>query len=186
MSINIVDLIVKRTPYQGLKKIDPNIQDISGKDVASSGSLVGQAAIPAVLAAVYKHSRVDEDAEKLLQGPSEEQLLPFLFNQREGEVSDRIAQYAGVDRGQARHDLASVATQSVEAIREFLGREATPQKLKTFMNDQRHNILVYLPAELQLGDALRDEAIDDRTNKMEGPVSNFMHKIEDKLSQGGE
>ncbi|MEO7924436.1 MAG: hypothetical protein ABIR30_12220 [Chitinophagaceae bacterium] len=53
------------------------------------------------------------------------------------------------------------------------------------MNDQRHNILVYLPAALNLGDLLKDESLDDRTNKMEGPVSNFMHKIEDILSQGG-
>jgi hypothetical protein len=53
------------------------------------------------------------------------------------------------------------------------------------MNDQRHQVLVYLPAPLQLGDLIHDESLDDRTNKMEGPVSNFMHKIEDKLSQGG-
>ena len=53
------------------------------------------------------------------------------------------------------------------------------------MSGQRHNILVYLPAALQLGDLLNDNAMDDRTNKMEGPVSNFMHNIENKLSGGG-
>jgi hypothetical protein len=186
MSINLIDLILKRTPFQGIKKIDPNIQDINGKEVTAAEDLVGQAAIPAVLAAVYKHSRMDADAERLLNGPADQPILPFLFNHREGEVSERIAQYAGVDAGRARTELETVANESLHTIREFLGREATPQRLKTFMNDQRHNILVYLPAQLQLGDSLKDEAIDDRTNKMEGPVSNFMHKIENKLSQGGE
>jgi hypothetical protein len=35
-----------------------------------------------------------------------------------------------------------------------------------------------------MGDLLNDEALDDRTNKMEGPISNFMHKIENNLSGG--
>ena len=52
------------------------------------------------------------------------------------------------------------------------------------MNGQRHNILVYLPAALSMGDVLDDETLDDKTNKMEGPVSSFMHKIENTLSDG--
>jgi hypothetical protein len=45
---------------------------------------------------------------------------------------------------------------------------------------------VHLPAAMQLGYLLNDNAMDDRTNKMEGPVSSFMHTIENKLSGGGE
>ena len=58
------------------------------------------------------------------------------------------------------------------------------KKIKTFMGNHRHNILVYLPAALQAGYLLDDNAIDDRTNKMEGPVSSFMHSIENKLAGG--
>ena len=61
----------------------------------------------------------------------------------------------------------------------------TAEKIRLFMSSQRHNILVHLPAALQLGDFLHDNAMDDRTNKMEGPVSNVMHTIENKLSGGG-
>jgi hypothetical protein len=57
--------------------------------------------------------------------------------------------------------------------------------VRNYMNSQRHNILVYLPAALNIGDVLNDEGLDDKTNKMEGPVSNFMHKIENTLSGGG-
>ena len=52
------------------------------------------------------------------------------------------------------------------------------------MNSQRHNILVYLPAALYMGDVLNDEGLDDKTNKMEGPVSNLMHRIENSFSDG--
>ena len=53
------------------------------------------------------------------------------------------------------------------------------------MKGQRHNILLYLPAAMQMGDLLNDDTLDDRTNKMEGPISNFVHTIENKLSGGG-
>jgi hypothetical protein len=42
--------------------------------------------------------------------------------------------------------------------------------------------LIYLPGYLQIGQALRDETLDDRTNKMEGPVSGFMHSVEKVFS----
>jgi hypothetical protein len=35
---------------------------------------------------------------------------------------------------------------------------------------------------MQLGRLLEDDSLDDRTNKMEGPISNFMHSIENKFS----
>jgi hypothetical protein len=42
-----------------------------------------------------------------------------------------------------------------------------------------------LPPALQMGDLLNDNTMDDRTNKMEGPISSMMHSIENKLSGGG-
>jgi len=38
---------------------------------------------------------------------------------------------------------------------------------------------------MNFGGLLHDETMDDRTNKMEGPISNFIHKIEDKFSGSG-
>jgi len=49
------------------------------------------------------------------------------------------------------------------------------------MNSQRHTILSHLPAVLKIGDTLNEETFDDRTNKMEGPVSSFLHKIENRI-----
>lgn len=186
MSINIVDIIQKRTPYPPLKKIDPNTQDILDKGSCTASDLMGQAAIPAVLTGIYKHSRNDAEAFIILHPDNEDNLLAFLFNEKDSEVIANIAAYAGVSEERASGELETIATHAITVIKEFLGRETTPQKLKSFMNDQRHHILVYLPGSLQMGDLLKDEGLDDRTNKMEGPVSNMMHKIENKFSQGGE
>ena len=53
---------------------------------------------------------------------------------------------------------------------------------KTLLTSQRHEILRYLPGKLKIGDLLNDESLEDNTNKMEGPVSSLMHKIENAFS----
>ena len=52
------------------------------------------------------------------------------------------------------------------------------------MHGQRNNILPFLPAELQMGELLHDNTLDDRTNKMEGPVSSIIRAIGGGFSNG--
>ena len=54
--------------------------------------------------------------------------------------------------------------------------------LQNLMTTQRHEILRYLPTGLNLGELLNDETLEDKTNKMEGPISSLMHKIEGSFS----
>ncbi|HVX48921.1 MAG TPA: hypothetical protein VHB48_02150, partial [Chitinophagaceae bacterium] len=61
-------------------------------------------------------------------------------------------------------------------------KSTNPVAVSNFMKAQRDNILHYLPASLQIGKLLDDETLDDRTNKMDGPVSGFMHTIEKVFS----
>lgn len=185
MTTNLVEIVQKNLQYPELSKIDPNTQDIKKKEAHSSIDNLAQAAIPAVLTALYKLSRNDEGSLKILNAGSTGDSLAILFNDKEKEVVEKIAQYAGVSANQAESHLENIADESIRVITEHAGKDPGPQKLKQFLNDQRHNILVYLPAALNLGDLLKDESLDDKTNKMEGPVSNFMHKIENILSQGG-
>jgi hypothetical protein len=49
--------------------------------------------------------------------------------------------------------------------------------VKLFFSNQRNNILLYLPAELKMGELLHNDTLDDNTNKMEGPVSSLMQSI---------
>jgi hypothetical protein len=48
---------------------------------------------------------------------------------------------------------------------------------------EKPNILMYLPAALQMGHLLNDETIDDRIHKMEGPVSGFMNVFGEIFNQ---
>jgi hypothetical protein len=186
MATNLIETIQQKLEYPPLKKIDPNIQDIKDKDILSDIEKLAQAAIPAVFTALYKLSRNDEGSLKILKADTNKDSLFTLFNGKEDQVVENIAAYAGISANQAESHLENIADESIKLVKESIGQPGEPQKLKQFMNDQRHHILVYLPASLNLGDLLKDESLDDRTNKMEGPVSNFMHKIENKLSQGGE
>ncbi len=185
MATNLIESIQQNLEYPPLKKIDPNLQDIKEKETHSTIEQLAQAAIPAVLTAVYKLSRNEEGSLKILKADTHKDSLHTLFNGNENQIVEKVADYAGVSANQAESHLENIADESIKLVRETVG-SSEPQKLTQFMNDQRHHILVYLPASLYLGDILKDESLDDKTNKMEGPVSNFVHKIENKLSQGGD
>ncbi len=186
MAQNLVASIQQNLEYPKLIKIDPNTQDIKNKEAQTHTELLAQSCIPAILAGIFKLSRTDEGCLKILNYRNNDNALAILFDGNESQLVEKIAQYAAVEESHARSHLENIAKESIKELKEY--REDTPdaQKLESFMNDQRHNILVYLPAALNLGDLIKDNSLDDRTNKMEGPISNLMHKIEDKFSHGGE
>ena len=182
MAQNIVEAIQMNLGYSDLQKIDPNSQDIRYKEDPESIEKLGQAAIPAVLTALYKFTRTDEGCRIIISGDQNMDWLNVFYRGKENLAVEKVAHYAGVSHEQAEVSMQKIATESVNLLR-GLGVK-TPAQIKNYMNGQRHNILVYLPAALNMGDLLNDELMDDKTNKMEGPVSSFMHRIENVLSDG--
>jgi hypothetical protein len=180
---NLVDTIQKNLQYPPLKKVDPNTQDIKHKFEETEVEKIGQAAIPAVLTGLYMLSRNDEGCLKIMNTVDSANALTVIFQDHEAEVIQRVTHYTGLTANQAKSHLESIADESLRVVNEIAAGSC--EKLKHYMNDQRHNILVCLPAALTIGDFLKDEHLDDKTNKMEGPVSNFIHRIENLLSQGG-
>ena len=79
--------------------------------------------------------------------------------------------------------MERIAEEALNVTTEATAPDATPEKRMLYIAGQRHNILVYLPPDLQLGTLINDNALDDRTNKMEGPVSNLMHFFEQLFSE---
>jgi hypothetical protein len=71
-----------------------------------------------------------------------------------------------------------IAGEAIQVINKNIPAQTSDDAVRTFLIDQRNNILLYVPAELQIGKALHDNTIDDRTNKMEGPMSSHMHWLE--------
>jgi hypothetical protein len=184
MAKNIIEAVQEKLGYAPLQKVDPNQQDTNFGESSTSQKLA-QAAIPAVLTAIYKLTRTDDGCNAILHATAGSDTLANIYHGKEHQAAAKVAQYAGVETNEALHQMKNVSEETTNILKEIAGKEEGPQKLKTYMNTQRHNILVYLPAKLDMGDLLDDETLDDRTNKMEGPVSSFMHKVENTLSSGG-
>ena len=185
MITNIVEIVQNDLGYPAIKKIDPNTQETKEAVSRSSRERLAQSAIPAVLAGFHSFTRSDKGCNYILAGGGQENWLDTLFGDKKDMAVEKIAHYANIALDDAAVNMENIASEAVNIIREAAGDKPTAEKLRSYMSGQRHNILVYLPAALQLGDLLNDNAMDDRTNKMEGPISSMMHNIENKLSGGG-
>jgi hypothetical protein len=185
MAKNFVETIQTKLGYPPLQKIDPNIQEAK-KGARSQQERLAQAAIPAVLTALYSFTRSDEGSQAILAGEGYSGWLPVIFPDKENTAVGKVAQYAGVTEETAAKEMEKIADEAVAVLRKEAGEHPTPEKIRATMDTERHHILVTLPAAMQMGDLLHEETLDDRTNKMEGPVSNFLHKIENFLSKGDE
>ncbi len=159
--------------FPPLKKINPNTQEV--KD--ASGDLSGQAAIPSVLIGLYKYSITDSGAEDILRGNYSTDWVNKVFGQYYELVIERVADYASISADQSATLLDRVATKAAEIIRTSKDGSEGIAGIKSYLTGERHEILSYLPAALQIGELLDDDTVDDRTNKMEGPVSSIMQKI---------
>ena len=187
MSTNIIEIIQSDLDYPALRKIDPNIQEPKNKNEQSRVEKIAQGAIPAVMAGLYSLSRKDDGSARIsiMQTNPNAGLLEQIFDGGAEEAVKKVAQYAEANESDVKDHMEIISAEAIRVIRKEAGENADALKVKHFLNDQRHNILSYLPAAMNFGGLLHDETMDDRTNKMEGPISNFIHKIEDKFSGSG-
>ena len=185
MAFNIIESIQKSLGYPELQKIDPNTQEVKNPGNISPQDYLGQAAIPAVLTGIYKFTRTEEGNAEILKGELKGILLSLIFGNTKDEVVEKVSRYTGNSVEYTSGRMEDIARGAVTVIREHLKNEPSSASVKDLLTAQRHNILVYLPASLQLGDILKDETLDDRTNKMEGPVSGVMHTIGQVFSASG-
>jgi hypothetical protein len=174
---NIVDILQEAAGFDPLQKINPNTQD-TDKTKMTKTDLLGQAAIPAVLVGLYKYSRDENHANDIIRKDITSDWSNLIFGENKTSVSKEVAEYADIPADEANIELKCIAEMAVEKIRETVGENASNVQVKKFFTEQRNNILLYLPAALKIGDMIHEPTLDDRTNKMEGPVSNAMHKIE--------
>lgn len=179
MSINLITEIQRNLSYPELEKIDPNTEEPKHKESDVASKTFSQAAIPAVLTGLYKYVQTDEAAVVILQGQDDRNWVEKFFGEDAGMVVQNIIAYSSnpVDEDYVTVKMNAIATEAIRLIRENIKSDADVKELKTFVTDQRNNILLYLPPELHLGDHLQDNTLDDNTNKMEGPVSSLMQNI---------
>lgn len=181
MSVNIVQQLEKSLNIDPLIKLDPNTQDIPEDAVITTSQKKFQAIVPAVMTGLYKAGKSEEGIQILINDPLTQDWAYKLFGENKTRLLENISRYASLSVEETESKFNSVATNAVSQIREAV-KDKDAAELKSLMASQRDNILIFLPATLELGDILQDETLDDRTNKMEGPVSSLMRKIQTGFS----
>lgn len=182
MAINIVETIQKNLGLPELQKIDPNTQEVKHPENTSLESKFYQAAVPTVLVGLYKYTRFKAGNTQILFNQTSGRLMDTIFGDSANQVVSKVANYSGMSEEYTAEKMETVAVEAVNVLKSQFHKDIKDEDVRAFFSDQRSTILKYVPAELKIGDVLNDETIDDRTNKMEGPMSSHMHWIEKLFS----
>jgi hypothetical protein len=175
--MNLPETIQKSLGYPKIHKVDPNTQDVAEEYKSFGNGALAQAAIPSILCGIYKQMETEEGMSLLLESDSSN-WLSAIFGEKKDDLVKRVAEYAAMATGLARVEMEHIADSAVGVIRSALTPTVIPAEVYAFVAKHTNETLLYLPAAVQLGALFHHDNIDDRTNKMEGPVSNFLHKIE--------
>ncbi len=175
MSINLLETVQKNLGYPPLHKIDPNTQDVYENTPAEDK--FSQAAIPAVLTAMYNYVQSDEGAAAFLQNDNSTNWISKIFDDKTKKAVDTISSYALQSNADPILSVNEIAAEAVKVVKENISEHADIKEVKLFFSNQINTILLYLPAALHMGKLLQNDTLDDTTNKMEGPVSGLMKSI---------
>ena len=137
----------------------------------------GQAAIPAVLTALYRFVQSDEGAQAFLTGKPNTNWVAGIFDDNRTEAIMTISSCTHEPIDTSFRKMNEIANEAVKVTKEHLPANAGIKELKVFFSNQRNNILHYLLPSLNMGDLLHDSTLDDNTNKMDGPLSGLMQSI---------
>lgn len=179
MAQELIKTIEQELHIAPLEKIDPNADQ-----APSAGLSMAQAAVPATLAGIFRASRSAESSRILLNN-NKRMWLDLIFGDQREAIVENIAASCGQSQDECARMMESTAGIAMDWFRTEAAEPVTEDSFRDIVSRHRHEILVYLPASLQMGNFLDDSTIDDRTNKMEGPVSNLVHRIEDRFSGAG-
>lgn len=176
--MNLPDTLQQHFGFAPLIKIDPNTQEVIKDSKNPDPDRLGQAAIPAVLTGLYKFSETDEGASEILRGGYSTNWVEKLFGDQYDAVVERVAAYSFTPVAETESAMNNIAVKAAELSREHVASKTDPVlAIKEFLASQRKSILHYLPAAMQLGQLIDDDTVDDRTNKMDGPISSLMQNI---------
>lgn len=183
MSVNLLETVQKNLGYPDLKKVDPNTEVPKGEEKQGGQHEFGQAAIPAILTGMYKYVQVDEGARDFLEDDhSGEPWVDKVFFDHTTEAVQSISSYASSEMHDPVAEMNKIASEAERVVKENLPADADIKDVKLFFKDQRNTLLKYLLPELNMGEWLHEPSLDDKTNKMEGPISSLMNKIGASLS----
>jgi hypothetical protein len=180
--MNIIETVQKNLGYSAMEKIDPNTQDTKQNVLGSTA--LAQAGIPAILIGIYSRLEINPDLS-LLNTDQKGSMLENIFGKSTDAVIGRINDYSKLQDKLSGQELEHIAREAARVIREKIGDAAGPSAIRNFVARNKPDALFYLPPSLELGALMKNENLDDRTGKMEGPVSSLMHNIEKTFNSSG-
>ena len=180
MAENIVKLLEDRLRDRPMKTMDPNTQAAGDEQVQSPKALYHRVIMSAALAGLLEFSRKDKNIQDLLSNHSDKDYSQRVFHHHFSELENRIRAYSGYSGGNPKDDFNFVLQQLIDIVGAHAAGD--PHSAKDFLSNQRANIVSYLPGDLHTGKLLDNGTIDDRTNKMHGPFSDFTHWLEQLFS----
>jgi vacuolar-type H+-ATPase subunit H len=174
MSQNLIEKVQQNLGYPPLQKMDPNTDEAKNHKPVDA---FPQAVLSAVLTALYRYVQSDEGAENFLRIANATDWADEIFDEHKDEAIENIADYANQAEAEVESETSVIVNETKAVVKGSLGDNATIKDVKNFFTNERNNIVAYLPPALHMGDWLNDTALDDNTNKMEGPISSLMHSI---------
>ena len=184
--MNLIDTLTKHFGYDPLAMIDPNTQDV----VHTTGQVdlhrFSQAAIPVILVGFHRLLASDEGAQKILYPNTSTNWVSTIFGEDASEVVKRVNDYSGFDQSGTENKLNDIASKAASLIKETAAPSESPVDIKAVLESQIDNILTYLPPTLNVGKLLDENTLDDRTHKMEGPISSLIQSIGSAFSKPDE
>jgi hypothetical protein len=179
--MHIVQTIQKNLGFSSLEKIDPNTQLVPGSEHLLGNNALAQAAIPAILLGIFNCLEQNPNLDSLSAAPSSE-LMEWIFGKSAATVTEQISVYSKVRDKHILQELEHIASESVRVVKENLGVNPSENTIRRFVAENKREVLLYLPPSLELGTIVKNNNLDDRTGKMEGPVSSFMHRLENTFN----
>ena len=175
--MNIIETVQKNLGFSALEKIDPNTQETAGEKNAIGTTALAQAGIPAILLGIYNRLEINPDLS-FLDTDAKGNVLENIFGKSTEAVVKRISDYSKVVDKHSLQELEHIASESMRIVKANIGEGASESAVRNFVSRNKPDILLYLPPSLELGTILKNNNLDDRTGKMEGPVSSFMRTVE--------
>lgn len=180
---NIVHLLEEKLGYPPLEKVDPNTQETNMENYGGPVRLkLAQAAIPAVLEALSKYFMRKSPLQNLYSPEGTTNWLDAIFRTQRPAAVQKIAEYSGASTEETEAEMERIAGVAIAIFQDKFSDKASQKDIADYLGSQRNNFLTRLPASMQFGELLGDDTIDDRTHKMQGPISSLVHKIQDSFS----
>jgi hypothetical protein len=177
MPVHLIQALCQQENIPMLPKIDPNTQD------APEGSdHLMQAVIPSVLAGFYKLTRSEQNALMICEEDFSVDWTSVLFGVQQKTLIEAIAAYSGNSEEVVADKIKEICGKCVILLCGNAQQKISTASIKDIFTQQRSDILQHLPAAIDIGKIVDDTTLDDRTNKMDGPLSGVMHSIEKMFS----